>query len=594
MSRSAAFVAVLLLATACGSASELDTGTAATSSERVATSTMPAVPNPEQATSPTTTQAELLPVGDSCDPELTEFVDAQFAFVGTVVDVRGEVLPWDVDPENPDRPEDPQPTRWVTFDVDGWYTNDWGTEFSVWMPVHDAAPGDRLAVGGDARFVSIDGFSGQSGEVEFCAPATDPIAESLAAWADFFGDPIEAGAATPEGDPDPADVAAIDEAEAAWESAAGDAYSYVFSMYERNDRSACGSATQRIVVTPDGSEATLLDAPRDSCDQSVSDIPTIPELFALARQVAGATEFDFRSNLDNGIVMSFYASDRIVEIQANVSRFSSSTAPTIVGWDDVRRAADTAATTWAAEPIDRTTRIQIGGGERAHYDLTTTEVDGDVTEVRNGADVIDAGSLEQPWNPYTVDGAFDLIRELDGQGHVAAVFEPDTGVPSALYFDPLPEAIDDELTLHIQVTDIPDTETRDQTSAATQALLDAGANLAEFPGDLADPRLSDLCGTATVTFDSDTDGLDSIVACLSAAAESGDGASAVFTAPTVEGDPIVSLWLVDDENATIFIDNSRDAFAGDPFVWTRLDCTVNLPLPPSDTQFPDAYSTFSC
>ncbi|MFP5489188.1 MAG: hypothetical protein ACLGHQ_12885, partial [Acidimicrobiia bacterium] len=149
-----------------------ESSVAQVTSSTTAPSTVPEVGDP--ASSTTVAEVEGLAPGVECDPDLSEFVDAQFAFVGTVMDVRGEVQPWDVDPENPDRPDDPQLTRWVTFDVTGWYTVDWGTEFSVWMPVHDAEPGDRLAVGGDARYVSIDGFSGQSGEVEFCTPAPEP------------------------------------------------------------------------------------------------------------------------------------------------------------------------------------------------------------------------------------------------------------------------------------------------------------------------------------------------------------------------------------------------------------------------------------
>jgi len=393
----------------------------------------------------------------ACDPALAEFADAQFAFVGTVSDVRAEILPWDVDWEIPDRLDEPEPTRWVTFDVDSWYTVDWGTQFSVWMPVHRAVVGDRLAVGGDARFVSITGFSGQSGEVEFCTLAAEPLAESLAAWDAFFGPLIEAGAAVPEGEPDPADLDAIDQAEIAWSTLAVDSYSYLLSLYDRNaQRSQCASSTQRIVVI-DGeiAEATSISAPPFACEQSPGEVPSIAELFDLARQVAGATDFDFRSNLDNGTVMNFYASDRSIETQVHVLRWTESTAPTVVGWDSASQAAQAAADRWASAPRDRTTRVQIGGGERAHYNLTTIEVDGEVVEVRNGEDVIDPKTLNQPWTPFTVDGVFDLIEELSSQGHVVAVFDPQTGAPTYLFFDPMPEVVDDELSVRIAVTSTP-------------------------------------------------------------------------------------------------------------------------------------------
>lgn len=73
------------------------------------------------------------------------------AVVGTVAEISGEIEPWDVDSENPDRPERPGLTPWVSFDVEGWYTNDWGSTFNVWMPRHAVEVGQRLAVAGDAR-----------------------------------------------------------------------------------------------------------------------------------------------------------------------------------------------------------------------------------------------------------------------------------------------------------------------------------------------------------------------------------------------------------------------------------------------------------
>jgi len=103
-----------------------------------------------------------------------------------------------------------------------------------------------------------------------------------------------------------------------------------------------------------------------------------------------------------------------------------------------------------------------------------------------------------------------------------------------------------------------------------------------------------LCGAAVATFDSDSTNIDSIIECLYTRAESDAGAAVVFTTSTVEGDPIVSLWLVDAERASIFIDSSQDSFAGGPFAWTPFECDVQLPLPVPESQFPDANTTFDC
>jgi len=258
------------------------------------------------------------------------------------------------------------------------------------------------------------------------------------------------------------------------------------------------------VIDGEIAEATSISAPRFACERSPEEVPSIAELFDLARQVAGATEFDFRSNLDNGTVMNFFASDRSIETQVHVLRWTESTAPAVVGWDSVSEAAQSAVERWAAAPRDRTTRVQIGGGERAHYDLTTTEIDGQVVEVRNGADVIDPSTLDQPWTPFTVDGVFDLIDELSGQGHVLAVFDPQTGAPTDLFFDPMLEATDDELSVRIAITLPPTAGTSPpQESGAEQALRQAGADLTQFPGDLDDLVQAQFCGAQTVTFDSD-------------------------------------------------------------------------------------------
>lgn len=111
--------------------------------------------------------------------------EAQFAFIGTVTKVEAAIHPWDVDPENPARPEVPIPKPWVTFDVERWYLNDWGTTFPVWIPDIAVTVGQHVAVGGNAYHTEVNGFSGQSGEVEFCAPASD--GESLSAWDEQFG-----------------------------------------------------------------------------------------------------------------------------------------------------------------------------------------------------------------------------------------------------------------------------------------------------------------------------------------------------------------------------------------------------------------------
>ena len=145
------------------------------------------------------------PAPETCvDSEATssELAEAQFAFVGAVVAVDEEVHPWTTDPENPERADVAGTTRWVTFEVERWYTADWGTTFSVWAPAFSMNTGERFAVGGDAYHTEVLDFSGQSGEVEICASLLESEA-SPAAWEDFFGPGITPSAENSEADVEP-------------------------------------------------------------------------------------------------------------------------------------------------------------------------------------------------------------------------------------------------------------------------------------------------------------------------------------------------------------------------------------------------------
>jgi hypothetical protein len=116
----------------------------------------------------------------------SELSEAQFAFVGTVVAADDEVHPWTTDPENPNRGDAVETTRWVTFEVERWHTPDWGVTFSVWAPGYDMKVGQRLAVGGNAYHTEVRDFSGQSGEVEICSTLLESEL-SPDGWSEFFG-----------------------------------------------------------------------------------------------------------------------------------------------------------------------------------------------------------------------------------------------------------------------------------------------------------------------------------------------------------------------------------------------------------------------
>ncbi len=74
--------------------------------------------------------------------------------------------------------------HWVTFEVSNWYTNDYGTSFTIWAPNFDGRNGEDWLIAG-ALYPTLDQ---QSGEVFPClaTPATDLAREK---WERRLGAP---------------------------------------------------------------------------------------------------------------------------------------------------------------------------------------------------------------------------------------------------------------------------------------------------------------------------------------------------------------------------------------------------------------------
>lgn len=421
----------LLLAASAMSCSDSEPGAAASPDISKSPTTEVESP-PNLAETSTTVQ---LQDGALCDGSDLDLSSAQFAFVGTVTRVQ---------------PGPTRSVRWVTFAVEGWYTNDWGAHIKIYMPGFDVAPGDRLAVAGDATQASIYGVTGPSGIAEACVAVDSPPGDQLVAWEAQFGDLIEPGRDIPVGEPDPQALAAIDAAEQAWQAAEPRSYSYLLSRWDRAG-TPCYYSTQRVIVIDDElADVSPLSDKAFPC--SISDLgDPLADAFNRARQLAGAEYFSVDSDLQNGLIFTFSASDRTADASASIRGFSESTDPTIIGWDAVSDATAAARRRWAQTPTTRTNRIQTGVGEGDSHDLRTVETDGVVAEVTDRGEPVDPADLQQPWAPYTVEGVFDLIDYYADQGQVAAVFDEDTGVPLALHFDPIINGIDDELTVNVQV-----------------------------------------------------------------------------------------------------------------------------------------------
>jgi len=130
------------------------------------------------------------PNSNACSDD--PFAAAEFAFDGVVIEAsqvlyESEVFAaWEAGESVED--ESLWVWPWVTFEVSAWYVQDWGDQFSVWMPELAPEIGERWLVGGDARHVAVLDFAGQSGLADPCLSGFADAASSTT-WADVFGDP---------------------------------------------------------------------------------------------------------------------------------------------------------------------------------------------------------------------------------------------------------------------------------------------------------------------------------------------------------------------------------------------------------------------
>jgi len=384
-----------------------------------------------------------------------------FAFAGTVKSVELRVNPHDVDEELTTVPAaGAEPMPWVTFDVDRWYTNDWGATFSVFMPGLDVRVGQTWRLGGNAFVVYMDGFDGQSGEVDPCFAGPDDEA-GRQVWDDAFGGSVEAGAGTPESDPDAEVVAALRAAQQKWRDTKPDSYSVLLSVSSTSEPTdgqsepcSPGSGGTFRIVVDDGVPIEAVDV-FNLCSADATTLPTVDGLFDEAVRVAGAKQFDYTVDFAGDAPLEFYASDRSIEFGGRAFGVSTNNSPAIVGWDVVRPATADARQAWeAGGPRSYRLTIETGGGERSQYGVVARIIDGRPETLRVNGRVVDESTLELPWQPYTVEHLFDLIDEQADDGNVIAVFDETGSYPTDLWFDPMLDADDDESEFHVTVEQI--------------------------------------------------------------------------------------------------------------------------------------------
>ena len=245
----------------------------------------------------------------------------------------------------------------VTFQVTNWYTNDYGTSFSIWAPNFEGTVGDTWLIAG-ALYATL---GQQSGEVFPCisTPSTDAAREE---WNDRLGSPVPAGSGVPEAEPDPALIAQIEEQRATWLAAGIDDYTAVISTYRRQDvlSDGCGmSGAQLRVTVVDGMATQAIDVMRFCAVDDPSTILLIDDLFDLAIANAGAITDPIEFDPELGYVRSFYASDRSVDTGANVEMFQPLIIDAVVGTEQALDAAEEAMATWEAA-ADRGLHLSTG------------------------------------------------------------------------------------------------------------------------------------------------------------------------------------------------------------------------------------------
>ena len=429
-----------LVVAACGAGP----GTAGTTTDNPGT-TM--APDPV-----TTIRSELVPGSTAACASTDPWESVETAFKGTISSV--ETRP------NPDRvglfeeldklaPSEGWP--WVTFEVSAWFTQDLGTTFSMWAPGFTGAPGEEWLVAGSLYGVS---FAGQSGEVFPCvSEAAGPEAEGE--WIERHGEPVVAGAGTPEQPGDPEIMAQIEGQRAIWEAAGIDDYTVVVNVYDASvemfDSSCAVGASTRIVVRA-GQPVQAIDLRRFCEVDDMGGLPMVEDLFDLAIANAGALQEPINFDPVLGYIRYFYANDRSTDIGATIEMLEPRPIPAVNGSEPALAEGAEALARWDAAGIrdysfdvDVICFCTISG--RFHVvvkDGTPAEV---TMEDGNAVDIEHFDFFE-----FTIPGVFALIEEWNGGASpddVVAAFDPELGYPVDIRIDAISEAVDDEVTVVI-------------------------------------------------------------------------------------------------------------------------------------------------
>lgn len=439
MRRAAVAVALLVAVAACSDDPGTDVGTG----EGPTTTATTSVPPGE----PVAITVDCAPFADDIRGLVTS---QELVFDGTVVatsvepnpDARHREAFVDDGHEDPDGfvpdESDPPPAEawpWTTFAVDAWWSQDFGAEISIWTAGLDVEPGERWLIAGEA----FAGPTGQSGMAAACA--SQPwTSEGAAAWDEWFGGSVAAGGDEPEGSPDPAVVAAVEEGRTRWEANEPAVYAVALSLDTTSTYSGDCGAGPLLVVVEDGEAVAAVDESAGcTVDLDVVDVPTVDDLFDAALVAAGATDGDVAIDPTWGYVSSFYGYDRAVDLAGGVAWFAPGDHELLVG-DEIAAALPDLQGRWAGAGIDDYRFVVEPLCFCGLSPITVTVTDG-----VGSFDGADADFL-----PTSVDEAFAAVAdEVASSDLVVAAFDAGLGYPARIVADRLRNAIDDELTLTI-------------------------------------------------------------------------------------------------------------------------------------------------
>ncbi|MFN0027492.1 MAG: DUF6174 domain-containing protein [Acidimicrobiales bacterium] len=319
------------------------------------------------------------------------------------------------------------PAPWTTFAVSEWFTIDVGTEIALWSPGFEGQPGEEWLVS-SSRY-GVGNLS--SGDVYWCE--SELFAKAAHdRWAKELGAPVTAGAATAERPAGPQARGVLAASEARWRDNKPSSYTYtvrVSTNFGRwHDRQTCATQQHRVVVKND----TVIQAKGIGalCDLTLEDVPTIEDLFELAKRAGGAVQSPVDYDADFGFVRDVYAEDRSIQIYAGVVDFSVGAFP--LSGDPLAELDDQRALWERQGPRSYTWELQM----RCFCSPGLLKM----TVIDRQPDP------NHPLGIRTVEELFDFIGQNANADIMQIAYHPDFGYPIEVRADRYFNGSDDEIT----------------------------------------------------------------------------------------------------------------------------------------------------